>query len=331
MWKNVARVVGVAAAPTIAVSNAAFCSACTATPSLQTPSSASVRATSCTCQQATAIQHRNSFGRGKPVSWEIDDWEFAGDEEKDYYVFGTPPSITEVEEATADLRSALRLGMVAAPAGPRVERPPSPLSSVIEIAEVSSVTAVGDEEGETSSALMPLQPDWMEPPESLELTTTVPREETTGAPSSAMLEAFYQFQHNPQIQGLVLSLATDKTVWEAVLANQKIQEFRHALLEVEGTTTPAAGSASSETTQSSKSSNIFSRLYWSTKTAFDNFIKQFQDFMSSLFETAADKNVLSGNEKGNTVFEWSVKACMMLAVVVLAIVVFKRSAVVRRG
>jgi hypothetical protein len=75
----------------------------------------------------------------------------------------------------------------------------------------------------------------MEPPESLELTTTVAREETTGAPSSAMLEAFYQFQHNPQIQGLVLSLATDKTVWEAVLANQKIQEFRHALLEVEGT------------------------------------------------------------------------------------------------
>ncbi len=53
--------------------------------------------------------------------------------------------------------------------------------------------------------------------------------------------------------------------------------------------------------------------------------------MSSLFETAADKNVLSGTEKGNTVFEWSVKACMMLAVVVLAIVVFKRSAVVRRG
>ncbi len=88
-------------------------------------------------------------------------------------------------------------GVVAAPAGPRVERPPSPLSSVIEITEVSSVTAVGDEEGETSSAL---QPDWMEPPESLELTTTVAREETTGAPSSAMLEAFYQFQHNPQIQ-----------------------------------------------------------------------------------------------------------------------------------
>jgi hypothetical protein len=33
----------------------------------------------------------------------------------------------------------------------------------------------------------------------------------------------------------VLSLATDKKVWEAMLANQKIQEFKQALLEVEGT------------------------------------------------------------------------------------------------
>jgi hypothetical protein len=64
MWKNVARVVIVVVAPTIAVSNVAFCSACTTTPSLQAPSLALVRVTSCTCQQATAIQHRNYFGRG---------------------------------------------------------------------------------------------------------------------------------------------------------------------------------------------------------------------------------------------------------------------------
>lgn len=91
---------------------------------------------------------------------------------------------------------------------------------------------------------------------------------------------------------------------------------------------PEDGGVNLERTRSRKSSNIFSRLFWSTKKAFLNFIKQFQDFMSSLFEMA-DKKVL-GNEKGN-LFERSLKACMMLAVVVLAIVVFKRSAVVRRG
>lgn len=28
------------------------------------------------------------------------------------------------------------------------------------------------------------------------------------------------------VQGMVVALATDKAVWEAVLANEKIQEFR---------------------------------------------------------------------------------------------------------
>jgi hypothetical protein len=53
---------------------------------------------------------------------------------------------------------------------------------------------------------------------------------------SAMLEAFHQFQHNPQVQSMVVSLATDKGVWDAVLANEKIQEFRRALrTEADGT------------------------------------------------------------------------------------------------
>jgi len=44
------KVVRVATAPTVVVSNAAFWSACTITPSLQVPSSALVYATSCMCQ-----------------------------------------------------------------------------------------------------------------------------------------------------------------------------------------------------------------------------------------------------------------------------------------
>ena len=80
--------------------------------------------------------------------------------------------------------------------------------------------------------------------------------------------------------------------------------------------------------RSGKNFNIFSRVFWSTKKAFSNFLQSFQDFMTSLFE-AADKKEL-GNEKTN-LFERSVKACMMLAVVVLSIVVFKRSAAAKRG
>jgi hypothetical protein len=55
------------------------------------------------------IHHHNSFGWGKLISWEIDDREFANNEEKDYYVFKTPPSIIEIKEATVDLQNALCL------------------------------------------------------------------------------------------------------------------------------------------------------------------------------------------------------------------------------
>lgn len=69
--------------------------------------------------------------------------------------------------------------------------------------ELSNVTTVGDGEGEVNSPLSPLftKPDWIEPP-ALDLATT-PKEH--GAPSNAMLEAFHEFQHNPQVQVCNLS------------------------------------------------------------------------------------------------------------------------------
>ena len=73
--------------------------------------------------------------------------------------------------------------------------------------------------------------------------------------------------------------------------------------------------------------NIFSQLFWSTRKVFSRFIQNFQEFMTSLFDTA-DKNG-AGNEKSN-LLDRSLKACMMLAVLVLAIFVFKRSALLRR-
>jgi hypothetical protein len=346
LWKSVARAVGVAA-PAALASNAALCSACTATPSPRS----SPRAASCTCK-ANAVQSVAALKFGSRQFRDFDDWEFAGDEERDHYVFGSLPTVKEVEEASAELRNALSLGFLTPPvletealpvSGPSIvevtDFEPSVVTTIgddetsansgpsaLEVTadtELSNVTTVGDGEGEVNSPLSPLftKPDWIEPP-ALDLATT-PKEH--GAPSNAMLEAFHEFQHNPQVQGMVVSLATDKGVWDAVLANQKIQEFRQGFNGFEGS--PQVG-LKQKKKRSGKNFNIFSRVFWSTKKAFSNFLQSFQDFMTSLFE-AADKKEL-GNEKTN-VFERSVKACMMLAMVVLSIVVFKRSAAAKRG
>ena len=97
--------------------------------------------------------------------------------------------------------------------------------TIVEVTEVSTVTTVGDVEDEVTSdlsapataepepwlepppyevATSPKDPAptsaeveaWLEPP-SYEVATSPKAPE---APSSAMLEAFHQFQHNPQVQ-----------------------------------------------------------------------------------------------------------------------------------
>lgn len=66
---------------------------------------------------------------------------------------------------------------------------------VTEVTENSTVTTVGDVE-EVNSDLCgpPTEPEWVDP---LPIQVTA---NTVEAPSNAMMEAFHQFQHNPQIQ-----------------------------------------------------------------------------------------------------------------------------------
>ena len=91
------------------------------------------------------------------------------------------------------------------------------------------------------------------------------------------------------------------------------------------------GAMDQKVKHSRKNTNVFSRFFWKSKKAFANFISSFQEFVTALFETAEKKVPGSSDSEKNNFFERSVKACMMLAVLVLAIVVFKRSAAVKRG
>jgi hypothetical protein len=98
-----------AAAPTVAATNTARCSARAAT-----PAPISMRVASCTCrahgvQQQQQAQGESSVSFGGNQFWVLHDWEFEGDEERDHYVFGAPPTSKEVEEASLDLQNALRL------------------------------------------------------------------------------------------------------------------------------------------------------------------------------------------------------------------------------
>lgn len=70
--------------------------------------------------------------------------------------------------------------------------------------------------------------------------------------------------------------------------------------------------------------NIFSQFFWNTKTAFSHFIATLQELISGIFDTAEKKVYLSETDD---FFERTVRSSMMLSVLVLSLVVFKRSAI----
>jgi hypothetical protein len=165
--------------------------------------------------------------------------------------------------------------------------------------------------------------DWKEP-SLFEVAST----SSNVGGKSAMLEAFHQFQHNPQVQKMVVSLATDKGVWDAVLANDQIKEFRQKLRESTGLIENGSDLTVDAVDEVSKSlkddTNIFSQVYWNTKKAFAQFMTTLQELIRGIFDTAEQR--LQVTDDDDDFFQHTVRSTMMLSVLVMSLVVFKRSA-----
>jgi hypothetical protein len=232
MWRNVVRVVGSSPSPSSAgaASNAVICRTCATT--IKAPAASASISCTCTTTPSAAEVHPHSANKQQPSPggvrqyWELDDWEFAGgdEEEKDHLVFGTLPSRSEVEEASSELHHALRLGLVTTALSSEVESPPPNTSSS------SSTTFKGDEDEkemitiscsdfqemqqqQVTVSAHGVESDWMEPaPLSSATISTATASSSHGklqvGGSSAMLEAFHQFQHNPQVQVRYKKLCT---------------------------------------------------------------------------------------------------------------------------
>jgi len=146
-----------------------------------------------------------------------DDWEFAGDEEKE-------------DEDDVEASSQYLTGSIAVPNLLKISLPlpaEAPLSITVDSDESNSslegrrnIAGFLDEEIGQPSAC-----DWLEPPPISEALAVEESQRQIGE-AGVMLEAFQQFQQNPQVQEMVVALATDEGLWRAVLANKKIQEFR---------------------------------------------------------------------------------------------------------
>ncbi|GJZ65653.1 hypothetical protein Tco_0622349 [Tanacetum coccineum] len=152
------------------------------------------------------------------MSGEDFDWEYVDECESvhdDDIMFGSVPSDEEVSHAVTSLQEVLE---------------PVSFEQLIKDRETDDGTDDGVEKVSsptTSSFKIGSELDWIEPSMKLCNSTS-----TLQVPSSDQVyEAFHLLKTEASVQRMVMSLSSDKAVWNAVMNNDVVREIREAVTE----------------------------------------------------------------------------------------------------
>ncbi|GAB2294108.1 hypothetical protein Dimus_028327 [Dionaea muscipula] len=212
----------------------------------------------------------------------------------DELLFGSPPSVHEVEDALLSLQQVIRS---AATFDAEKDGPDQIWSAASSMKTASS----------THSDL-----DWMEPPFQCRVV------QPCGL--NRVYDAFNLLETEPSIQKMVVSLSSDRAVWDAVLNNEAVRELRESFDQgVE-----KARRNSSENNNQSPASAAAGALSW----IFENMKAKFMDVIANLTKLVHGLLRHLDNEKkddgGDALME-KMRASFMLTVIVLFVVVVGRA------
>ncbi|KAI3918727.1 hypothetical protein MKX01_042047 [Papaver californicum] len=129
--------------------------------------------------------------------------------------------------------------------------------------------------------------------------------------------AFHLLQTDPSVQRMVVSLSTDKTLWDAVLNNEAVQELRESFHSAE----------SGEELRSSEKGlpldepkNMLKWMLEETKGKFIEFVEKITSLLSGMFQPQEKET-----EVANDMFEDTLRSSLFLSVMVLMVVVITRA------
>lgn len=210
---------------------------------------------------------------------------------RDDPVFGEVPSPDEVQQAVCSLQQVI-----------------DPASFSQFIRDKNVYDSEYDEVDKAGSEL-----DWMEP----SMQGYVSRTFHSPGPGR-VYDAFHLLQTDPSVQRMVISLSSDKAVWEAVLNNEVVRELRDSLSK--------AGKSISESSEkasegSNAATDILSWIFVNTKAKVMELVDKITKLVNQLFQSP-DEEAAKGEPEAN--FQKTVKSSLLLSVVVLLIVVVSR-------
>eukprot|EP01018_Ginkgo_biloba_P011508 Gb_15303 [translate_table: standard] len=280
----------------------------------------------CVCEEEGG--HMDMAGTNQKVylDLDLDLWDHPEDVHKfhphhspDHLIFGLAPTLKEVEEATSYLRDALKQAIIPFSGSCIHETPSSSSPPVQQRSHSYEVSNIRESEDKTSATL----DDWIEP-----VFHQGNRALVQNPGHINVYEAFHMLQTNPAVQNMVTSVASDKAVWESVLKNEKVEEFRQSLHKDVSNLSDVSKDSKKPPCQEAIS---FIQVIENTKGKAIEFMEKITElieFMEKITELInnflgyADNKILT--DKDGDLLERTLKASLMLSVAALLVVMVKR-------
>lgn len=158
--------------------------------------------------------------------------------------------------------------------------------------------------------------DWIEP-----ALYPYGGEQSTCPDIGRVYDAFHLLQTEPSIQRMVISLSSDKAVWNAVLNNEAVQELKEAIFRQDEVNNALESSGDDPNPSSSSPGNVLSWIFNNMRAKFMEFLTGITDLMKEVFQPPSDDDM----GKLPDGFGERVRAAFMLTAIVLLIVVVTRA------
>ncbi|KAL2550113.1 hypothetical protein Fot_11643 [Forsythia ovata] len=133
-------------------------------------------------------------------------------------------------------------------------------------------------------------------------------------------DAFHLLQTEPAVQRMVLSLSSDKSVWDAVLNNEVVQELRGSLNQDPANKSPTATSPEGSD-DSNPAKDILSWIFLNTKAKIMQLIDKITELVNELFEPREREK----SRRSTDPLEEMLKTSFFLSIMVLLVVVMTRA------
>ncbi|XP_030533122.1 uncharacterized protein LOC115742770 isoform X2 [Rhodamnia argentea] len=247
-------------------------------------------------------------------SSEVDDYEWVygdGNEDErrslhfDDFVLGSVPSTDEVHGAVSAIQQVFDSG----PYSQYVRDRFSPYVDKDLTDQVKNASNLLPRVSSSGSEM-----DWIEP--AVHLCNS-------GAlqPYERVCDAFHLLQRDPSVQRMVISLSSDKAVWDAVLNNEVVKELRESC-QAEITSIPDISSDES----SIDSNGVVNVVRW----MFDNTVAKVTELVEKITKLVGDLFQMPPNEEAASSghadpFEEKLRMSFLLSVVVLLVIAVTRA------